>query len=139
MKKSKVNLLKGDMTFSLLKLTYPILLANVFQTLYSLIDAYFIGKVGGVQMASFFYVIPIISVTLAFGQGIGIAGTTLISIALGRGDKKDIDENVEQFFMFSFYLSLVIGFFGYLFRYPILESIGTEGELLTESAKYMGI
>lgn len=137
--KKKLDILNGNLTGIILKLSAPIFMANLLQTLYSLTDAYFIGKIGGLQVAAFFYVLPVISTILAFGQGLSVAGTALISRAIGSGIRRDIEENIEQFFIFSLYLSFFLGGIGYFFRDGILKFLGTEGELLLESSKYLKI
>lgn len=139
MNSRRSEILEGNLAKVILVLSTPLLLGNLLNIFYSLTDAYFIGKLGGVQVAAFVFVIPLLDTVLSFGQGLSMAGTSILAISIGKGEKSEISENVEQFFNFTLYFSLVVGIFGAIFTKEILEIAGTDGELLEEASKYMRI
>lgn len=76
----------------LLKLAPPVMLAQLIQALYNIIDSLFIGKYSdsGLTALSIIYPIQLLMIALAVGTGVGI--NTIMAAKLGGGDKKKADE-----------------------------------------------
>ena len=135
--KKKLDLLNGNLKEIIIKMTIPIILGNMIQTLYNLTDTYFVSKIGGTQVAAVTFVWPIVFLIISIGQGLSVAGVSLISTSIGRGDEKSVKENIGQLFMVSLVLAVIIAFLGFVSTNKILNILGLDGELLTESRKYM--
>ncbi|MCP1366269.1 MATE family efflux transporter, partial [Halomonas sp. BBD48] len=80
---SQATLLEGPILGSLLKLSIPIVLANVLQSAYQLIDAFWVGRLGGHAVAAVSVSFPIIFLLVAIGSGLGVAGSTLVAQYMG--------------------------------------------------------
>lgn len=76
----------------LLKLAPPVMLAQLIQALYNIIDSLFIGKYSdsGLTALSIIYPIQLLMIALAVGTGVGI--NTIMAAKLGGGDKRKADE-----------------------------------------------
>ena len=76
----------------LLRLSPPVMLAQLIQALYNLIDSYFVGSYSesGLTALSIIYPLQLLMISLAVGTGVGI--NTLMSHFLGVGDSKKSDE-----------------------------------------------
>lgn len=76
----------------LLKLALPVMLAQLIQALYNLIDSYFVGSYSesGLTALSIIYPLQLLMIALAVGTGVGI--NTLMSHFLGVGDNVKSDE-----------------------------------------------
>ena len=76
----------------LLRLSPPVMLAQLIQALYNLIDSYFVGSYSesGLTALSIIYPLQLLMIALAVGTGVGI--NTLMSHFLGIGDSKKSDE-----------------------------------------------
>lgn len=135
--KTKLDLLNGNLTEIIIKMTIPIILGNMIQTLYNLTDTYFVSKIGGTQVAAITFVWPIIFLIISIGQGLSIAGVSVISTSIGKGDIKSVRENIGQLFTISVVLGGLIAILGFVFTNKILTILGIDGKLLIESTKYM--
>lgn len=76
----------------LLKLAPPVMLAQLIQALYNLIDSYFVGSYSesGLTALSIIYPLQLLMIALAVGTGVGI--NTLMSHFLGVGDNEKSEE-----------------------------------------------
>ena len=75
----------------LFKLAPPVMLAQLIQALYNIIDSLFVGRYSeaGLTALSIIYPIQLFMIALAVGNGVGI--NTIIASKLGLGDKKEAD------------------------------------------------
>jgi putative MATE family efflux protein len=80
------NLTTGPVTRHLLKTTSFMLVTMVFQTLYFLVDLYWVGRLGTDAVAAVGLAGNLNFVVLALTQMLGVGTTTLVSHAAGRGD-----------------------------------------------------
>ncbi|TAK16374.1 MAG: MATE family efflux transporter [Acidobacteria bacterium] len=80
------DLTKGPITGHLLKTTSFMLVTMLFQTLYFLVDLYWVGHIGTDAVAAVALAGNITFVVLAMTQVLGVGTTTLVSHAAGRKD-----------------------------------------------------
>src|SRR5258707_14781587 len=78
------DLTTGPLTRHLLKTTSFMLVTMVFQTLYFLIDLYWVGRLGKEAVAAVGVAGNLMFVVLALTQMLGVGTTTLVSHAVGR-------------------------------------------------------
>ena len=99
------DLTTGSLSRHLLKTTSFMLVSMVFQTLYVLIDLYWVGRLGTDAVAAVAVSGNLMFVVLAATQMLGVGTTALVSHAVGR---KDHDRAVLIFNQ-SQALSMVVG------------------------------
>src|SRR5438034_6268378 len=80
------DLTSGSVTRHLLKTTSFMLVTMLFQTLYFLVDLYWVGRLGKEAVAGVGVAGNLMFVVLAITQMLGVGATTLISHAAGRRD-----------------------------------------------------
>lgn len=87
--KKAVDFGNDDIFKILIRLAPPIMLAQLIQALYNIIDSYFIGKYSesGLTALSIVYPLQLLMIALAVGTGVGI--NTLMAHFLGIGRKKE--------------------------------------------------
>ncbi len=81
------DLTTGSVVRHLLKTASFMLVTMVFQTLYSLVDLYWVGQLGKEAVAAVGISGNLSFVVLAISQMLGVGTTTLVSHAAGRRDK----------------------------------------------------
>jgi putative MATE family efflux protein len=81
------DLTSGSITRHLLKTTSFMLVMMVFQTLYFLIDLYWVGRLGTAAVAGVAVAGNLTLVVLALGQMLGVGATTAVSHVVGRRDQ----------------------------------------------------
>jgi putative MATE family efflux protein len=99
------DLTSGSLTGHLLKTTSFMLVSMVFQTLYVLIDLYWVGRLGTDAVAAVGLSGNLMFIVLAATQMLGVGTTTLVSHATGARNR----ERANLVFNQSQVLSLVVG------------------------------
>ena len=99
------DLTTGSLTGHLLKTTSFMLVSMVFQTLYVLIDLYWVGRLGTDAVAAVGLSGNLMFIVLAATQMLGVGTTTLVSHATGGRNR----ERANLVFNQSQVLSLVVG------------------------------
>src|SRR5438046_85424 len=83
------DLTTGPITRHLLKTTGFMLVTMLFQTLYFLIDLYWVGRLGTAAVAAVGIAGNLTFIVLALTQMLGVGTTAVISHAVGRKDAPD--------------------------------------------------
>src|SRR3979490_2933632 len=99
------DLTTGPVSRHLIKTTSFMLVTMVFQTLYFLVDLYWVGRLGKEALAGVGIAGNLTFIVLAVTQMLGVGTTTLISHAAGRKDR----HRAQLLFNQSVVLSVVIG------------------------------
>jgi putative MATE family efflux protein len=99
------DLTTGSITKHLLKTMSFMLVAMVFQTLYFLVDLYWVGRLGTQPVAAVGIAGNMNFIVLALSQMLGVGTTTVVSHAVGRKDKAEAQHLFNQ----SQALAAVIG------------------------------
>ena len=99
------DLTSGSLTGHLLKTTSFMLVSMVFQTMYVLIDLYWVGRLGTDAVAAVGLSGNLMFIVLAATQMLGVGTTTLVSHATGARNR----ERANLVFNQSQVLSLVVG------------------------------
>lgn len=76
----------------LFRLAPPVMLAQLIQALYNIVDSLFVGRysASGLTALSIIYPIQLLMIALAVGTGVGI--NTVMAARLGTGDRRKADE-----------------------------------------------
>ncbi len=99
------DLTSGPITRHLLKTTSFMLVMMVFQTLYFIIDLYWVGRLGTAAVAGVGIAGNLTFIVLALMQMLGVGTTAVVSHAAGRKDREDAQHLFNQ----SQALSVVLG------------------------------
>src|SRR5882672_11254124 len=99
------DLTQGSIARALVKTTGYMLVGMIFQTLYFLVDLYFVGRLGKSAVAAVSLSGNLMFVVLAATQMLGVGTTALISHAAGRKDR----DQCRLIFNQSQVLALVVG------------------------------
>src|SRR4051812_22862441 len=118
------SLLEGPILRSLLKLAIPISVANILQAAYQLIDAFWVGRLGGNAVAAVSVSTPIMFLTIALGAGLAIAGSTLIAQYFGARNQEMVDHVAAQTLLMVVFVSVVLGTLGYIAAPMLLRLMG---------------
>jgi putative MATE family efflux protein len=100
------DLTTGSVTSHLLKTTSFMLVSMVFQTLYVLVDLYWVGRLGTDAVAAVAISGNLMFLVLAATQMLGVGATTLVSHAAGQRDR----ERANRVFNQAQSLSFLAGF-----------------------------
>jgi len=116
------DLTEGKEGRLILKFAIPMLLGNVFQQLYNVVDSIIIGKVLGKEaLAAVGANFPLIFALISFVVGIAIGSTVIISQYFGAKQMDKVKKAIDTLYIFMFFAAMaltVIGTFGskYIFK-----------------------
>ncbi|HEY0997134.1 MAG TPA: MATE family efflux transporter [Gemmatimonadaceae bacterium] len=99
------DLTTGSITRHLAKTTGFMLVMMVFQTLYFLVDLYWVGRLGTAAVAGVAVAGNLTFIVLALGQMLGVGTTTVIAHAAGRRDQAE----AQRLFIQSQLLAVALG------------------------------
>ena len=131
------DLTTGPVTRHLLKTTSFMLVTMVFQTLYFLVDLYWVGRLGTAAVAAVGIAGNLSFGVLALTQMLGVGTTTVISHAVGRKDR----ESALMLFNQSQVLGMVIGaaflVVGLATRQSYAGAMGADTETIGLAGEYL--
>jgi putative MATE family efflux protein len=131
------DLTTGSLPRHLLKTTSFMLVSMVFQTLYVLVDLYWVGRLGTNAVAAVAISGNMMFIVLAITQMLGVGTTTLVSHAVGRKDR----DRARLVFNQSQILAIACGlaFFAVAMagRTPYARALGADTITMTLTAAYL--
>ncbi len=139
MEKNRQLILKGSLVRAILTLAIPIMLNNLIQSLYNLGDAFWVSRIGDVQVAAVNFVWPVSFFTISFATGIAVAGAAMISQYIGANQIADANDTAQQLYIFALFFGIIACTFGMIFTPAIVKLMGAKGLLLSESILYLRI
>jgi putative MATE family efflux protein len=131
------DLTTGSVTRHLLKTTSFMLVTMLFQTLYFLVDLYWVGRLGKEAVAGVAVAGNLTFIVLAISQMLGVGTTTLVSHAAGG---KDRDRAVMLFNQSQVLSTLAGALFiavGMAFRWPYSRTLGADDATAALAAEYL--
>ena len=124
----------------LLQYSIPAIINMAVVSLYNLTDSIFIGNgVGALAISGLAITFPIINGIIAFNTLVGIGGTTLTSISLGRKQYEKATEVLHNVVILGFIISLLTGWIIYLNLDTILWFFGASESTLPYVKEYIEI
>ena len=134
------DLTKGDEATTLITFALPMLLGNVFQQFYNMVDSFVVGRfVSTNALAAVGVSFPVIFLLVALIMGITMGSSVLISQFFGARDRERLASTISTSYLFLFGAGIfmsVIGFFSVPF---ILNILAVPPEIYSEARSYMSI
>lgn len=132
-------ILNGSMYKTILVLSLPIMINNLIQTIYNLVDGIWVSKISSVHFAATAFVFPVMFFFISFGMGLSIAGTSILSQLIG-GDKIDEAKGyASQLISITLISSIAFSIIGYLFSPTIISLMGGTGDFAEYANTYLRI
>ncbi|MBS9523360.1 MATE family efflux transporter [Litoribacter ruber] len=130
---------EGKILSSLVSLAGPIILANILQTAYQLIDTFWLGRLGANAVAAVSLSFPILFLILAIGGGLTLAGTVMVAQHHGAEDQEQVNYSSSQTVIVIFWVSLVLSVIGFFAARPMMTLVGAGPEILEDSVSYFKV
>jgi putative MATE family efflux protein len=115
----------------------PIAAGMLFQTLYFLIDLYFVARLGDAAIAGVGAAGNIMFIIFALTQVLGVGTVALISHAVGRKDQADATRVFNQSFSLSVVCGVVTLIAGYLVAAPYMHALGADAATARAGIDYL--
>lgn len=123
-----------------LQYSIPAIINLAAVSLYNLIDSIFIGNgVGTLAISGLAVTFPMMNCLIAFNTLVGIGGTTLTSICLGRRQYEQAADILHTVVILGFVISILTGWITYLNLDVVLHFFGASEATLPYAREYIGI
>ncbi len=135
---SSVDLINGPILRSLVIFMLPLLGSNIFQQLYSTVDALIVGNyLGDISLAAIGECTPIYDLLVGFGLGVGNGLAIVTSRSYGSGDMELLKKSVATSVIIGTGVSLLLTLISQIFLYPLLHILNTPEEIIDEAYSYI--
>lgn len=131
------DLTQGPITGHLLSMATFIGVGLVVQTLYFLIDLYFVSRLGPAAIAGVSSAGNVFFLAMTATQLISVGAMALIAQATGRKDQADADLVSHQALSFSLAFAAIILVAGYALASTVAHAVGADAETAKAGADYL--
>src|ERR1700716_2891461 len=131
------DLTTGPLTRHLMKTTSFMLVTMIFQTLYFLIDLYWVGRLGTHAVADVGIAGNFTFIVLALTQMLGVGTTTVVSHAVGRKNRDDAQLMFNQAQVLAVVTGIGFLIVGMLVRLPYTRAMSADAETAALAAQYL--
>lgn len=141
---NNADLTKGSITKLIFKLSIPMIIAQLINLLYNIVDRIYIGHYGTSEISKLALsglgaCFPIIIIISAFSALFGMGGGPLIGIALGQKDYRKAEQILNNSFILLTITSIIIIPILLIFKEPILLAFGANEQNITYATEYLNI
>lgn len=131
--------LKGSITKALLVLALPIVLTNLLQSAYQLVDSFWVGRLGAEAVAAVSVSFPLIFLMTALGVGFSIAGSTLVAQYTGAQNQEQVNHVAAQTIIMVVVTSIFLGVIGFVFAPNILHLMGVGSDVFGRALGFLRV
>lgn len=132
------DLTKGPVTGHILHLSAFMGVTMLFQTLYLMVDLYFVSSLGKESIAGVGLSGNLMMFVTALTQSLGVGTTSLIAQAAGRRDRADAQAVFNQSFLLSALAGIAVTIAGTLLRDTYCRALSADEATLREASAYLG-
>lgn len=138
--KKKYSLTEGPIMKSMLIFMIPLLVGNVFQQLYSLIDAIVVGQtIGENAFTAVGCTGSITFLIFGFTNGFTAGLSVITSQYFGAKDETQIKKSVATCLLLSLFASIILTAISVAFAKPLLLALKTSEALLDDALTYLQV
>ena len=133
----KYDLTEGSIPRHLVRMTIPMIWGIMALISFQLVDAYYISRLGTLQLASISYTFPITYGIFSIFIGFGVATSSVVSRMIGEKRTDDMKRVATHSLLLVLILSVIITCLGLLLIDPIFKTIGASPEELSQIKAFM--
>ena len=131
------DLTQGSIPKHLINMALPMMIGMFIQTLYFIVDLYFVGKLGAAALAGLSLAGNAMFLIFALTQILNVSTAALISHAVGAKNKEDANLTFNQSMMLSTVTGVVVCIIGYLGAEAYLNLISQDLDTVSMGLAYL--
>lgn len=131
-----VETLLGDSRKAVLKLSGPMIIGMLVQSLYNIVDGIWVSGLGTDALAAIGLFFPVFMVIISLAAGIGVGGSSAISRKIGSRNKKMADSAAVHTLVIGIVIGIFLSGFMLLFLKEIFTLIGAKGKVVQLVVSY---
>jgi putative MATE family efflux protein len=136
---TKAKLTSGPVATTLIGLSAPMLLGILSMMSFNLVDTFFIGRLGTLQLAALTLTFPVAMVIATFTLGLGVGAMAAISKSIGEGDQSRIRRLTTDALTLSTLCVVVFTGSGLATVEPLFRMLGATDATMPFVKQYMYI
>ena len=134
-----MNLLKDEVSLLVRRLAVPASIGTLFQTLYTIVDTFYAGKISPEALSALSKSFPIYFIIIATSIGVTVAGTSLIGSSIGEKNEKNVLSYFGNVIIYAIIISLVVSILGFSFGETIFQLMNSSNSVTTLGLEYIKI
>jgi putative MATE family efflux protein len=131
------DLTTGSIPRHIVRLAVPMALGMIFQTLYYLVDLYFVARLGDAAVAGVSAAGNVQFIMMSFTQILGVSTMALIATAVGQKDQSDANLVFNQSMLWAFVCGVGTLMGGYALCGRYMNALGSNAETVTAGTSYL--
>jgi putative MATE family efflux protein len=134
-----MNLLKDEVSVLVRKLAIPASIGTLFQTLYTIVDTFYAGKISPEALSALSKSFPIYFIIIATSIGVTVAGTSLIGSSIGEKNEKNVLSYFGNVIIYAVIISFVVSLIGFTFGEKVFLLMNSSNEVTGLGLKYINV
>lgn len=130
---------KGSIKLAILLLAVPMILELSLESVFALVDMFFVGKLGQNAIAVVGYTESMITMVYSLSIGLSTAATAIIARRVGEKEMSGASKAAIQALLISLFVSAIISFFGVIYAEKMLAFMGATPEVIEEGLAFTKI
>ena len=135
----KNHLTEGPVTKKLTLLAIPMVFGMLSMVAFNLVDTFFISRLGTTELAAMGFTFPAVLFISSIALGLGVATSSVVSRAIGRGDHHQVQRLTTDSLVISLFLVVIFAVLGLLSIDWLFRLLGADGKILPLVKQYMHI
>ena len=131
------NLTSDPVGPTLVRLVVPMLAGALGIVMFNVVDTFFVGRLGALELAAMSYTFPIVIVAGSIASGLGVGASANVSRALGAGDRASAERLTLHAYILAFLVVIAIASAGLVTIDPFFRMLGAQPELMGLIRSYM--
>lgn len=123
----------------LLEMAIPMVISMLVQSIYNIVDSMFVSRVSEDALTAVSLAFPVQNILIAFGVGIGVGSSALLSRFLGENNRDRVGSVAIHGVVISAITYLVFALLGILFTNPFVNAQAQNATVTAYTKEYMYI
>jgi len=129
----------GSLNRAILLLAVPMVLEMVLESLFAVVDVFWVGRLGANAVATVGLTESLLSLVFAVGIGLSLSTTAMVSRRIGEKDPEGAAVAGVQAIVLGLFTSIAIGIPCYLYAPNLLRLMGASDEIVATGSGYARI
>ncbi len=126
----------GDLGHSILVLAIPMILEMAMESLFAIVDAYFVSGLGTEAVAAVALTESLMALLYGLAIGLSMAATAMVARRIGERDEKGASVAAAQAVLIGLFLSIPIAILGFVFAPDLLAIMGGEPAVIAKGVNF---
>lgn len=133
------DLTRGNILRNVISLAWPMVLGNMLQNMFNVVDMIFVGRLGPASIAAVSLCGMLMSITWTMLVGVAVGTTALVARFYGSKDYRMAGFTGMQSLSLGVIVALIMVLLGSCLGKQILSLLGAKGQVLLEGDRYLKI